>query len=73
MKHLTDVATRDGFIDSKVFRFVIGATIRAEQDVHKGRDVRVVSRIAATIVVPMMQLRRSNQHAYGPIGRHTLE
>ena len=58
----------------RLFRFVVGAAIGAEEQIHHRRDVRVVPGPAVPIVVPVVQFRRADQLCRkGLIGSRTFE
>ena len=51
----------DGFLDSERFRLVIGTSIGSKKQIHKRRNVRIIPRIARTIVMPMVKFRSPNK------------
>ena len=63
MEHLTEVGTGDGLADAEGFRFMVRAAVGAEEDVHDGGDVRIISCIASAIVVPVVKLRSTDDPA----------
>ncbi len=52
---------------------MIRADVSAKEQVHDGRDVRVVTGIAGFVVVPVVEFGAPSSHFSGPIGRRTLE
>src|SRR5262245_42487952 len=51
---------------------MIGAAIRAEEDVHQRRDVGVVAGVAVAVVVPVVQLGRTDDPAQGTDGQSDI-
>ena len=61
MQQLSEVATRDFLVDSESLRFVVGAAVGAEREVHQRGNVSVVSSVARTVMMPVVKLRRTDE------------
>ncbi len=63
MPKLAQIVLRDRLMNSKGLGLVIRAPVSAKENVHEWRKVRVVPCITRFVVMPVMQLRCSDQHA----------
>src|SRR5262245_23749413 len=51
-----------GFVEAKALRFVIGAPISAEQDIHEGGEVGIVTSLTVAVMVPVVEFRGAQRH-----------
>jgi hypothetical protein len=63
VQELAEVASGHLFAYTQAFRFFSRTPVRAEEKIHDGGDVGVVARMPFFGMMPMMKLRRADQHS----------
>lgn len=63
MEYLAEIVSRDGFVNTKTCRLVVGTAIGTKHDVHQRGQVRVIAGVAITVMVPMVKFGPSDQHS----------